>query len=201
MKNELESIIAPTFKAVINAPWEQKAFYAQYLSQTYYYTFHSCRLLAFAAAHTKSHQNEYYKRSVAHIAEEAGHDNLALLDLKRIGSKIEDYPELPTTKAFWQPQYFLTEQSTTALLGYILALEWLAVETFPHVLPKTKSLYGDKCTNFIRVHAEDDPDHIDKCFEQIAKVSAEEKKIILENFKQTCRMFELFVQECTLKAA
>lgn len=201
MRKELEAIIAPTFRAVKSAPWQEKAFYAQYLSQTYYYTFHSCRLLAFAAAHTKAHQNDYYKRSVAHIAEEAGHDNLALLDLKRIGFKIEDYPELPTTKAFWQPQYFLTEECSTSLLGYILALEWLAVETYPEILPKTKILYGDKATNFIRVHAEDDPDHIDKCMEQIEKVTPEERKIILENFKQTCRMFELFISECSLKAA
>ncbi len=201
MKSSLQEIIDPTFETCIKSHWENKSFYAQYLSQTYYYTFHSCRLLALAAAHTGAHQSDYYKRSVAHIAEEAGHDNLALTDLKRIGGKIEDFPELPTTKAFWQPQYFLTNQSSTALLGYILALEWLAVATYPTILPKTRSLYGDKCTNFIRVHAEDDPDHIDKCFEQIEKVTLLERSAILANFQQTCRMFEIFIQECSARAA
>ncbi len=181
----------------LNMPWEDRGFYAQYLAQTYYYTFHSTRMLALAAARTTSGQFDYYNRSVEHIAEEAGHENLALTDLKRLGFKIEDFSELSTTRAFWQPQYFLIDRSATTLLGYILALEWLAVATFPAVHERIKKLYGEKCVNFIRVHADEDPDHVDKCFAQIEKVTPAEQELIFANFRQTCRMFELFMRECS----
>jgi thiaminase len=181
-------------------PWENEAFYAQYLAQTYYYTFHSTRMLALAAARTSPGQFDYYRRSIEHIAEESGHENLALTDLKRLGHKIEDFSELPTTKAFWQPQYFLIDRSNTALLGYILALEWLAVATFPAVLERLKTKFGAKSINFIRVHAEEDPDHVDKCFEQIENVPLADRALVWENFRQTCRMFELFMRECAVES-
>jgi thiaminase len=196
MKDTLKPDILPMFQTYLNMPWENKTFYAEYLAQTYFYTFHSTRMLALAAARTNTNQFDYYRRSIEHIAEESGHENLALTDLKRLGCKIEDYSELPTTRAFWQPQYFLVDRTTTTLLGYILALEWLAAETFPAVYERVKTIYGDKCVNFIRVHAEEDPDHLDKCFEQIEALSEHERLLALENFRQTCRMFELFMREC-----
>lgn len=198
MKTLLEKDILPMLQTFRDMPWENKEFYAQYLAQTYYYTFHSTRMLALAAARTTSGQFDYYRRSIEHIAEESGHENLALTDLKRLGFKIEDFPELPTTKAFWQSQYFLIDRSSTSLLGYILSLEWLAVEAFPSVLSAVRGSYGEKCVNFIRVHAEEDPDHVDKCFEQIEMVPQHEREIIVENYKQTCRMFQIFMRECDL---
>ena len=194
-KKLLTPYIQPLLQKFKNMPWEDQDFYEQYLAQTYYYTFHSTRMLALAAAFTSTSQENYYRRSLKHIAEEEGHEKIALNDLKRLGGNIEDHTELPTTKAFWQSQYYYIDKENTSLLGYILCLEWLAVDTFPDVYSKTLPLYSKASTNFIRVHAEEDPDHVDQCFEQIGALPKDDQYMVMQNFIQSCRMFTLFMEE------
>lgn len=194
-KEQLRESLDPLIQAYKEIDWDNQKVYEQYLAQTYYYTFHSTRMLAYAASLTNTAQDGYYKRSIKHISEEQGHEKMALNDLIKMGGKLENYPELPTTKAFWQAQYYYINKNNTSLLGYILSLEWLAVEAFPEVYEKVKRLYGPQSSHFIRVHAEEDPEHVDECFEQIDTLTENDKKLVLENFVQSCRMFTLFMKD------
>lgn len=190
MNPEFQKTIEKTIQICISSPWKEPAFYRQYLAQTYYYTSHSTRLLALAAARTGLDQKNYYSRAIKHISEENGHENLALLDLRNLGGRIENHPELPITKALWQPQYYLTDRVSTSLLGYILSLEWLAVAAFSKILPSVQVAYGDKAANFIRVHSQDDVEHIKECLEQIHELDEQAHQLVKANFDQTCYFFE-----------
>lgn len=193
MNAEFQKTIERTIQKCVTAPWKDPVFYQQYLAQTYYYTSHSTRLLALAAARTSLDQKNYYSRAIKHISEENGHENLALLDLRNLGGQIQHFPELPITRALWQPQYYLTDRTSTSLLGYILSLEWLAVAAFSKILPIVRLAYGDKSVNFIRVHSQEDVEHIKECLEQIEELDDKANQLVTANFNQTCYFFEKMI--------
>src|SRR3989338_1125178 len=149
--------------ALKKIPWEDSRAYAQFLAQTYYYICHSTRLLAASAALFSYQNKALHKRFLHHIDEENAHELLALRDLQKLGYKISDFPELPETKALYEAQYFKIEHyDPSALMGYILALETMACKDFKWMKEKVTELYGKECAKFIQVHADEDPDHVDK---------------------------------------
>lgn len=200
-KHELMIHLEPLKNAFLKAPWENKAFYEQYLAQTYYYTYHSTRMLAYAAAMTTSEQESYYKRCIKHISEEQGHDRVAANDLAKFAKKTENFSELPITKAVWQTQYYYISKNNTSLLGYILALEWLAVEAFENIFERVKKIYPLNATHFVRIHAEEDPSHVEECFVQMEQLSVQDKAVVTDNFIQTCEIFKLFIEGVEQAAA
>jgi len=189
----------PLADYILSRQWENKSFYCQYLAQSYHYVFHSTRLLALSAAHTTKEQQQFYKRCIKHISEEAGHELIAIRDLANLGEKIEDYPELETTRALWEPQYYKIEKSAPSLLGYILSLEYLTVRTFGQLSKALDGIYGESCGKFVKIHAEEDPDHVEKCLVEIQKLPQNELDIVMKNYSQTCVMFELFLDQCSKK--
>ncbi len=176
-------------------PWTNSEFYKNWLAQSYYYTNHSTRMLAFAAGWAPSDEQNYYRRCLAHIREEQSHDLLAVRDLEKLGAQRTDYQEMGSTRAMWEPQFYKTQRQPKALLGYILALEMLAVATFPQLHLVLLEKYGKDATHFVRVHAEDDPDHVEEAIKQIEACSAAERVEIQKNFAQTCTMYRMFLQE------
>lgn len=182
-------------------PWENKYIYGSFLAQTYYYVSHSCRLLAFAAALSKLSENNYFNRSIKHISEESNHEVLAEKDLQRLGFNLSDFLETGTTRALYESQYYkIQNQDPTALLGYILALEGIAVHSVPPVFSRLSQAFDKKSLNFLRVHSEEDPEHLHKAFEQIEKLNSEQKTYVEMNFLQTCDMYTHFLQSCKLVA-
>lgn len=200
MYKYLDSKMDHLVNTVKNQPWDNKEFYKEYLAQSYFYTFHSCKMLAMAASLTTAEQSEYYKRSIQHIKEEFGHDSLALSDLKKMNGNIEEYPELGATRALWEPQFYKIQRQTTSLLGYILALEYMCVRIYREIFERVSKAHGDKNGNFIRIHAEDDPDHVEKCVDQIELLPESERVAVWKNYEQTCMMFAVFLQQCAFKA-
>ncbi len=176
-------------------PWTNSEFYKRWLAQSFYYTTHSTRMLAYAAGCSSVHEQAYYRRSLAHIREEQSHDLLAVRDLEKLGSQREKYSELGTTRALWEPQFFKTSRQPKALLGYILALEQLAVLTFPALNSLLVETYGKEATHFVRVHAEDDPDHVEEAIRQIQECTPLERIEILKNYEQTCSVYRLLLEE------
>jgi hypothetical protein len=201
MKKMMDDLMHELVENVKAQPWEDSAFYQEYLAQSYYYTFYSVKMLAHAASLTTVDQTSYYKRSIEHIKEEYGHDSLALTDLKRLGGTIDDHPELGVTRALYEPQFYKIQRQPTALLGYILALEYLCVTHYKELFKRLEKTYGVKCTNFIRVHAEDDPDHVEKAIAQIKSLPEHEQEAVWKNYEQTCRMFAGFLNECKFRSA
>ncbi len=174
-------------------PWLERNYYCNYLAQSSFYTFYSIRMLAMAIANTSTDQKEYFRRSLEHFKEENGHDSIAIMDLKSLGEDIKNYSEKGMTRALWEPQFYKLQKNNTALLGYILALEYLPVKCFGWLDKTLSEKYGRLCSKFVHVHAEEDPDHVEKCLEQINQLSEFEKIEIFKNYEQTCSSFKYFL--------
>jgi pyrroloquinoline quinone (PQQ) biosynthesis protein C len=178
-------------------PWRDKEFYAAWLTQTYYYVCHSTRLLAASASRFGVDQDELHQRFWAHMGEEKRHEALALKDLKTMGIAPENYGELPATSAFYQSQYFMIEhRNPSALLGYILMLEALAVQIGPPLYAEVSKHFGPKASVFVKVHAEEDPDHVDKAFKAIESMDEKTLKVIDTSFQQSLFLYRQILESC-----
>ncbi|MBC7464450.1 MAG: iron-containing redox enzyme family protein [Bdellovibrio sp.] len=182
-----------------NQPWTNKHFYASWLAQSYYYTSYSTRMLASAAGWSSPlNDRAFYRRSLTHINEEQGHELIALNDLKVLGLSTDDFPEAGITRALWEPQFYKILKDPASLLGYILALETLAVRTFKEFHGELLRTYSSDAVNFVKVHADDDPDHVEAALSQIEKCNEAEKKNIEKNFNQTIQVYGLMLKEIQL---
>jgi hypothetical protein len=179
-------------KEIIDSmPWEDKKFYGNFLAQTYYFVCHSTRLLARAASHFGVDNERLYRRFVNHMSEEDRHELLAKKDLEQLGFSIEDFPELSETRTFWESQYYKIDQSKgTSLLGYILYLEAIAVNCFERCYDVISKEYGNKCVNFIRVHVNEDPEHLEHAIEEINAFEGAQLADIWQNFEQSADIYE-----------
>ena len=181
--NERNEQIATQYK---NFCWENKTLYANYLAQTYYFVSHSTRLLATSAGRMDNDHEQLFRRFTKHITEEQSHERLAERDLRTLGYEPKDFKELGITKAFYQSQYFLIEHVTPyALLGYILMLETLGVKGCAHAYQRVEKTFGARAGSFLKVHAEEDPSHVEKAFQAINSLSASTQEIIWDSFEQT----------------
>ncbi len=167
-------------------PWDKREAYADYLVQTFYYVKHSTRLLNLAASRIPHENARIYNRFNKHVAEENNHDFDVKKDIKNLGFDFERFCELPQTRMFWETQYYKIEHlNPLVLMGYILALEAAAVDICPFIQNRVEPLYGRESSRFIRVHAEDDPDHLDKAIEVIESLEGETKKLVYQNLEQS----------------
>jgi hypothetical protein len=175
-------------------PWSQKEIYAQFLAQTYYYVAHSTRLLAVSAARFSIAEEDLHRRFIKHMNEEKGHHLIASFDLKNLGFDIESFPELPTTKALYECQYYKSEYlGPTVLFGYILALEGLSVTYGKFAYEQVLENFHEKTVGFLRVHCDDDIEHIQAAFKHINQLDDSQILVIKDNFIQSCVMYENFL--------
>jgi pyrroloquinoline quinone (PQQ) biosynthesis protein C len=182
-------------KSFYNFPWEEKLAYAEYLAQSYYYIDHSCRLLALAASQTSNDEKPVFKRMADHLREEMNHERLCTHDLKILGFTLENFPELPSTQALYEQQYFhIQKYGATSFLGYVYTLETIACLTGPRILQdKLAKTYPASACTFLKVHAEEDPEHITKARELILSLTPNQVEKINRNIEITCSMFTHFL--------
>src|SRR4030095_9279247 len=91
--DELEAEVAPLRRDFLSAAFFcrlndgslTRQHYAKLLIEIYHYVKHSTRLLALAAGHTSPLRGDLFRRFVAHIGEESGHEMWALADLAALG--------------------------------------------------------------------------------------------------------------------
>lgn len=185
-----------------NINWADKDVYAQYLAQTYFYVNHSERFLALCIGLFNNEDRKLQRRFIAHLGEESAHDQLLINDLKNLGHDIRNFEELPATKSFWETQYYKIEHCDPAiLLGYIYFLEAFAAQVVPETTKKLEALYGRKCTTFLRLHAEEDQDHVEKAFTFIASLSLDRQKEICINHAQSMQAFNQMIKSVVHAAA
>lgn len=178
------------------SPWHDKNFYANWLSQSYYFVRHSTRLLSVASAQTNFQQNGYHNRLGDHFAEEKSHEVLASGDLKKLGFKLDDFEELEITKIFYRNQYFGCERmSPYYLMGYILFLEGLAIIHGPHIYKIIEKNFGARTCNFMRVHVEEDDDHLRKAFKELEGLSESDLNHVEESMKISCSLYGQLLKE------
>ncbi|NQZ58706.1 MAG: iron-containing redox enzyme family protein [Lentisphaeraceae bacterium] len=194
--NLVETIKEEFIETCESLPWSDKSFYTNYLAQTFYYVQHSTKLLALGAALMDYKDKAFEKRFIEHIAEEGSHELLALRDLQNMGHKIEDISELPETRMAWESQYYkIQNKDPLALMGYILFLEYVAVSICPSIVKKVKDSF-DGPVAFVKLHGEEDIDHVQKAIDVIESLSEERKKIIYENYEQSALSFKYMLLAC-----
>lgn len=190
MRERLNSEIKKLEKIILAGPWENPRFYGDFLAQTYYYVCHSTRLLGLAASRLYIDRDSLHRRFAEHIGEEKSHERLAVADLRALGMKLENFPELPVTRAFYETQYYKIErQDPTALLGYILLLEVLSVKVGPALHQRTKAAHGERASSFLRIHVEEDVDHVAKALTQVDGLPDHLKEYVAMNMEQTAELY------------
>jgi len=180
-------------------PWAERSAYCDWLAQTYHYVHHSTRLLAAAAARfpTNERGDALHHRFAAHMREEQKHERLCIHDLRVLGSSVAEFRERPATRMFYEPQYFKIEhRDPTALLGYILVLEVLGAAGDGRTLMATLAeAHGENSLSFVKLHCEEDADHIEKGFAIVEGCTAEQIELIEENAWQTAHAYAAMLRE------
>lgn len=176
-------------------PFEQPEAYAQFLAQTRHYVVHTTRLLGVTASRIGEEREELHNRFMKHAAEEKSHHLLADHDLRKLDRDIADYPELPITSAMYQSQYYRVEHTApTSIFGYIFALEGLAVIHGDWICNVVNEAHGPAAATFVKLHANEDVDHMDKTFDAVAMLPESEQQLIRDNFHFTCSLYQTFVE-------
>lgn len=175
---------------IVTMDWKDPEFYAEWLAQTYFFVCHSTRIIASAGVRFPIERNNLHNRFLQHASEEKNHEILAVKDLKHLGRDIKDFHSMPATQAFYQTQYFWIDQVNPAsVYGYFLVLECLAIHCGPTLMQKLKPHHSEKSLNFLRIHVEEDEDHIEEHNEVLDTFNEEETKLIVENLKVSAYMY------------
>jgi len=188
MKTGLDDCLKKLDRALERFPWDAPKVYGDWLAQTFYYVRHSTRLLAASAARFPCDDagNAFHHRFAAHMGEEKKHELLALHDLRVLGFSIERFPEHAITRMFYEAQYYKVEhQDPLALFGYILPLEAMSVTKGGWVRERVVAAHGPDSAAFLRVHVDDDADHLDKAFRALEATTVEQRSLIELNLRQT----------------
>ena len=185
--------------AIENFNPKKKDHYAQFLAQTYFYVSHSTKLLAFAAGLMNKEDETLFRRFIKHISEESSHEVLAEKDLNDLSFSLTAFKELPATKMLWETQYYkIQHEDPASFLGYILILEAFACHCFPNFLEKIDQAYEGKAHRFVKLHAEEDPDHIEKAFDVIDRLSEERKELVRINMNQTAKAYTMMLESISM---
>ncbi len=180
-----------------NFKWEDENAYAEYLGQSYFYIQHSTKTLALAAGHLPLDESKVFRRMIKHIGEEMNHEILCIKDLEGLGRSISEFKESPAVQALYQPQYYkIQHQNPKAYFGYIYVLESICCLVVPKVLKdKLMSKYPKQAINFLRVHADEDPGHLEQAKNVIASFSEADQRAVADNMLLTINAFEHFLSD------
>jgi Iron-containing redox enzyme len=181
---------------VANYPWDNVEAYAQWLSQTYHYVKYSTRLLTLSSTHVPLDNLPLHNRFIDHAKEERNHEVLLIKDLQAIKRNITDYPEHYPAASLYQSQfYWIQFQDPNAFFGYILFFEGLGSLHCGTMYKEAIKHHGEKAGIFLKVHHEEDQDHIVKAFSQIEKFTSHTQSLVIQNFIQTYHLYDLFLKE------
>lgn len=177
--------------------FQDKDVYAEWLAQTYFFVRHSTSLLGYALPHLNNEELRHHFEH--HLGEEERHDLLLLKDLEKMGRKITDYQETYYTQAFYQSQYYrISFEGGTSLLGYILFLEGLAAHWAKDSYEGIKDVHKGSVL-FLKVHAEEDPQHLQDAMKTIISLSDKEQEFIKNNLLFTETIYHRMIQEMVAK--
>lgn len=201
LKQTLNECMQRLDKTLKEIPWEKKEVYANYVAQTYYYSRHTTRLLSAVASRIPFQQEPLHRRFLKHAAEETGHEKLTLNDLKFLGCDLNDFPELPVTRSFYKSQFqSIQDEGPYAFFGFILFLECLGAEKGNWLYKTVVKHHGEKCGSFLKVHANEDVEHVREAFEQVQKFDQPILEQIEKDMVMSCYLFERMIVECAATA-
>lgn len=201
LKARYDKAVSKIVELIVNYPWENKDAYAGFLAQTYYYTRHSTKLLTLAASRFDFADYDLHRRFIVHSQEERGHEFMAEKDLQMLGRKLSEFKESTETAVFWQRQYYLIEHvDPICFMGYVLCLEGLSAEAAGKAGAQVKKHYGDKSVLFLRAHSDEDPDHLEKAFKALDKISPERMELVIDNMEKSAELYFAMMTEALNQA-
>ena len=175
--------------------WQSKCVYSAWLSQVFYMVRHTTRLLAVCAGCSPLEQEDMHQRLLEHLQEEKGHDKIALADLGGLGCSLNDLPEFPETKRLVQLQYEqMKDLSACTFFGYILLLEGLAVMRGKKLHDEVTVAFGPRAGRFLKVHAEDDIEHIEQALRQVESLELEDQALVVQNLKLSAAIYQKMLE-------
>jgi len=171
-------------------PFQDKGAYSEFLAQTHHYVAHTTRLLGLVGSRIGPEREKLHMRFMKHAGEEKSHHLLAAHDLAELGGSLESHPSLPATNALQECQYYrVLYQAPTAIFGHIIALEGVAVTHGRWVYETVSSVHGKSASTFVKLHVEDDPEHMEATFAAVATLTEAERALIRENYVHTCAVY------------
>ena len=188
LKETLDRAVDGLGHSIASYPWEDRVAYANWLAQTYHYVCHSTRLLAAAAARMPFNTlgNQLHYRCARHMAEEKKHELLAVHDLQALDCAIENLPERPATRMFYEPQYTKIEHSDPiTLFGYILVLEAMSAAHGPAHVGRVVAAHGKRAVSFLALHASEDAGHVAKALDSLKQVEQDKLQLVRDNIEQS----------------
>lgn len=197
MLSELQIYLNELDRAFRATPWREKTVYGAFLAQTNYYVSHSTRLLALAASRFRFSEEQLHRRFIKHATEEMSHETLALRDLKNLGFSLRQFTEFPSTRAFYQTQYYMIEHvSPWSFWGYILMLEGLAVTKGAWLYNEIKQHHGEKAGSFVKVHAAEDVGHMAEAEKAMESLPERERPLVIEQIANSCFYYCSMLEQC-----
>jgi pyrroloquinoline quinone (PQQ) biosynthesis protein C len=186
-------------KAVDEFPWEDKSAYLMWLRQSFEYANNSTRILALTAGHLKN--NLFSTRFIQHAAEEKGHERLLVNDAKAFKVKIEDLKAYPEAKAFHQSLYYsILYDNPVAIFGWVIMLEGVACLKGADLYRRTVKAHGERAVAFLKVHSDEDIEHIKKALDSVANLEPEDRKVVMESMEMYadlyCNVLNRIKDEC-----
>lgn len=165
--------------------------YGNWLAQTYYYVRQVERMLSFAASKCPiPEQNDLQKQLIQSLKEEMHHDKMVLRDLKSFGYTLNDFPELLETRNFIQSLIYMIETwGPVVLIGYFMPQEGLACTKLISTYHKLRNHYGDKATEFLKVHCALDVDHYKEGIEYIKSLPESELLIVEKGVERSGELY------------
>ncbi len=203
LKQEWETLLAnSTFVKAIRTGDYDPRLYAIYMVETYHYTLHNARNQALVGVRAMDISPQYLNFCFHHAAEEAGHELMAIHDLKRMGYSI-DIHSLPTplmaTEQLVAYVYWVSLQGNPLQrLGY----SFWAETSYGYVNPliysiKEKLKLSDDQMTFFIAHSDIDTKHAEEVERMImnqAKTEADWESIE-RVMKQTLRLTGLILED------
>jgi len=173
---ELVQEIRPSFEAI---KWEDPKEYANWLSQAYFIARRSTSFLGLCLFHSEKYP-EFQARCADHIAEETGHEKLLLNDIKVLNQEL--HKEMPSTMAFYQPQYFrIVAENPLSFLGYVFFLELLG-PTFGDYLMERAAKADKRSLSFLKVHTHADEHHLESAMQVVLALPEKYQADMWTNF-------------------
>ncbi len=169
LKTRLESELgrlanSPYLGQVMEPGFVDKRLYAIYLTETYHYTRHNSRNQALVATRPEELDIRYMKFCLKHAEEEAGHEKMALHDIKNLGYNVSEtnLPKpLVSTQTLISYLYYTAQTGNpVARLGYSFWAEQCYSYIEPLLQMISKGLgVPDKAMTFFREHSTIDEKH------------------------------------------
>ncbi len=191
LKDTCAEAIEKTGPLVKAIDWSSKDVYASWMAQTYFYVSHSTKIISLAGALMRGQHEHLHMKFVSLCKEELGHDKVIYTDIKQLGYKPEDFQPFAETSAMYQSQYYwINACSPVSVYGYFIFLEGLSIAHGPGLLAELAKHHPKMTTKYLKIHVDDDPEHVDLHNKELHKLSEQELTWAIMNLKNTAHFYQ-----------